>query len=238
MGNLRSHIAVLPHAVGDFIRVRGQIAADNIAADALQKQADAVQPYYRDFRGEAEERRLQDECNSKRAHAAQLSELLDNYRAAIIGIVDAICRDLGTATPLQFRIFRNHWLPHENQETAVTTFPVAYAELQAAVERERAIDTTTVATTEDEIFTEETLPAAFREGGKANGRPLVMPYLESGDWVLGALELQTAKRSPNNVQSVKVRIDGKQKNAYEYTTLAAFRRRRTIRECDDENAGH
>jgi hypothetical protein len=79
-------------------------------------------------------------------------------------------------------------------------------------------------------FDANSLPAAYREGGKADGLPLVVPYLaESIDWKLTASALAGARRD-QRVRSVKVRIGGKLKDAHEFTSLAAYRLIKTRRE--------
>lgn len=81
-----------------------------------------------------------------------------------------------------------------------------------------------------DAFNAGNLPAEYREGGKPDGVPLVVPYLtESVDWQLSANALAGA-RSRSVIQSVKVRIDGKVKDAHEFVSLAAYRLAKTRRE--------
>jgi hypothetical protein len=76
----------------------------------------------------------------------------------------------------------------------------------------------------------QSLPAEYRESGKPDGEPLVVPYLaDNTDWLLTANVLAGARRN-GKVKSVKVQIDGKTKDAHEFTSLAAFRLEKTRRE--------
>lgn len=88
------------------------------------------------------------------------------------------------------------------------------------------------------VFNEATLPAEFREGGKTDGQPLVLPYLENNcDWKLSRSALTNAERS-GKTHSVKVLVDGKRKTAYPYQALATIRMERTLKDLDENNEGH
>lgn len=88
-----------------------------------------------------------------------------------------------------------------------------------------------------EVFTDKSLPAEYREGGKADGVPLVLPYLETDrDWKLGSNVLAGLRRD-SKVQSVDVLIEGKPKKAHLYSDLLKITRERSKRDSDDDNEG-